>query len=290
MAVLVLLAGCKEETPIVKDSPTVCLLTDYGLKDAYVPAMKGAMLAVNPRLHLVDLTHEIEPYNVPQAAYLLRNAAREFPPGSVFVCVVDPGVGTKRRPILLQTEGGKYFIGPDNGLFSLVIRNEGFANAWEITNSKYFRPGDVSETFHGRDIFGPVAAHLVSGTPPDEIGQKIKKSDLKFLDTALPTASGPNIVATVLHVDRFGNVITNVPRGFSEIFDPAGEPLLRLYVGEGKQRREFAAPLVKTFADLKKGRMGTLFGSEGLLEIIVNQGSANEQLKIRPGDVITIRK
>lgn len=270
-----------------RDYPTVALLTDYGLRDSYVAEMKGAMLSVNPRLNLVDLSHEIAPYNITEAAYILRNAAREFPAGTVFVAVVDPGVGTDRNSIILQTDQGKYYVGPDNGLFGMLIKSEGFGRAWKLNNTDYFRPGPISDTFHGRDIYGPVAAHLVSGVSPDEMGEPISSSSLVTNNALTPSAAGAIVTATVLHIDRFGNVITNIPKAFSQHLE--FDKLVRLSIGDSKKKKDFSAPLVKTFADVKKGQLALIYGGEGLLEVAVNQGSAAEKLKVQPGDQITLR-
>jgi S-adenosylmethionine hydrolase len=148
--------------------PVIGLFTDYGWDDPYVAQLKGVILTINPNARLLDLTHTVTPFNVTEGAYLLDQCAEEFPAGTIFVAVVDPQVGTDRDPILLETAKGKFFVGPDNGLFTQVLAHEGFSKAWKLDKPEFFRAGDVSRTFHGRDIFGPVAAHLAAGTDPEK--------------------------------------------------------------------------------------------------------------------------
>lgn len=289
---LVLLAGmlglsaCSEKRPDPLNRtamPTVALLSDFGWKDSYVAEMKGALLSVNPAVNLVDLSHDIDPYNVAQAAYLIDQMAKTFPPGTVFVGVVDPGAGTTHTPLLLQTGAGKFYLGPDNGIFTLVLQREGFHQAWKLNNSAYFSPASMASTFHGRDVFAPAAGHLVNGVAPGQLGDALNRSDLSLPGILQPILAGANIIAEVIHIDRFGNVLTNLPRGFT--------PLLQ----EGKlaqitvNKQKHTTPLVKTFSDVKPGRLFLLYGSQGVLEIAQNQGSAAETLKAKVGDKVTIK-
>ena len=158
--------------------PLIGLFTDYGWDDPYVAQLKGVIMTIAPRTQLLDLTHAVTPFNVTEGAYLLDQAGAEFPPGTIFVAVVDPQVGTERDPILLETAREKFYLGPDNGLFTEVIEREGFSAAWKLDKPEFFRPGDISRTFHGRDIFGPVAAHLAAGVDPERLGTPLKTISL----------------------------------------------------------------------------------------------------------------
>lgn len=263
--------------------PVIALFTDYGWDDPYVAQLKGSIITIFPNARLMDLTHSISPFNVTEGAYLLEQCAEEFPTGTIFVAVVDPQVGTPRDPILVLTKGGKYFVGPDNGLLTQVIDHEGFGQAWKLDKPEFFRPGNTSHTFHGRDIFGPVAAHLASGTNPDKFGTPIKT--LQLLPVKEATFSNGTISVEVLHVDRYGNVILNL-HSDGELAPKLKEGnLVKISIG----KESFSGPLVKTYGDMEKGRLMLLYGGSGLLEIAVNQGSAAKQLKVQSGTVIFLK-
>ena len=264
-------------------SGTICLFTDYGWDDPYVAQLKGAILTIDPNARLVDLTHSVQPYNITEGAYLLDQCAAEFPAGTIIVAVVDPQVGTPRDPVLVETNKEKFYVGPDNGLFSRVIQNEGLLHAWRLDKPEFFRQGDPSHTFHGRDIFGPVAAHLAAGTAPETMG-----SELKTLETTAapePSFNGGMIAAQVLHIDRYGNIILNLKTGSDLAAKFKEGTLVRITVGhEG-----FSAPLVKTYGDVEKGRLLLVFGSSDQLEISVNQGSAAGKIHVDPGTIVFLK-
>ncbi len=263
--------------------PVIGLFTDYGWEDPYVAQLKGVIVTLNPNARLFDLTHTVAPFNVAEGAYLLDQSAEEFPAGTIFVAVVDPQVGTERDPILIQTKAGKFFIGPDNGLFTQVIDHEGLIKAWKLNKPEYFRPGPGSHTFHGRDIFGPVAAHLALGIDPEKLGTPIKS--LTLLPVKEPTLSNGTLAVEVLHIDRYGNVILNL-RNDGEMAAKLKEGnLVKISIG----KESYSGPLVKTYGDLEKGRLMLLYGGNGLLEIAMNQGSAEKELKAQPGTVIFIK-
>jgi S-adenosylmethionine hydrolase len=264
-------------------APLIGLFTDYGWDDPYVAQVKGVILTINPSARLLDVTHSVAPFNIIEGAYLLDQCAEEFPAGTIFVAVVDPQVGTERDPILLQTGKGKFFVGPDNGLFTGVIAHEGFGKAWKLDQPQFFRPGDVSHTFHGRDIFGPVAAHLAEGTDPGQLGSPLKT--IMLLPDKQPSFSGGLITAQVQHIDRFGNVILNVESGSDMAAKLKEGNLVKISIG----RESYSAPLVATYGDVEKGRLLLLYGSGGLLEIGVNQGSALRQLKVEPGASVYLK-
>ncbi len=263
--------------------PIIGLFTDYGWDDPYVAQLKGVIVTINPNVRLLDITHNIAPFNVIEGSYLLDQCAEEFPAGTIFVAVVDPQVGTERAPVLLETGKGKFFVGPDNGLFTQVIAHEGLSRAWQLDKPEFFRPGDVSHTFHGRDIFGPVAAHLSAGTPPERFGTQLKT--LTLLPDHAPTFAAGMISTQVLHIDRFGNIILNFTADSEFAAKLHNGNLVRISVG----RENFSAPLVKTYGEVEKGRLLLLYGSSGQLEISMNQGSAAREMKLAPGTAIFLK-
>ncbi|HLD74128.1 MAG TPA: SAM-dependent chlorinase/fluorinase [Bdellovibrionota bacterium] len=247
----------------------VTLLTDFGTKDTYVPQMKGVLLSLNPALKIVDISHQVAPQNIMEGAFLLKTTYSYFPPGTIHVAVVDPGVGTSRKALLVETE--KYFfIGPDNGILSPTLHKETIKNIIEIKNSEYFLK-NVSITFHGRDIFATVAAHLASGIKPQQFGPTCDSYvQLKFppLLKSSPTKGEESIEACVIYTDNFGNLITNVQKNDLD--------LKRKYeiTIDGKKIQG----LSKTYFDKNKGEIVALIGSSGFLEIAIVEGSAHTQL------------
>jgi S-adenosyl-L-methionine hydrolase (adenosine-forming) len=255
--------------------PIITLLSDFGLSDGYVASMKGAILGICPSARLVDVTHLVPPQDVRAGAFLLANVVPDFPEGTVHLAVVDPGVGTGRKPIAVRTSRG-FLVGPDNGLFSLVLEKETKAEARAIENPAYRHP-KVSKTFHGRDIFAPAAAHLASGVPFEEFGPVCTP---KIAHWSRATATVSELRGEIIHIDRFGNAISNI-----------GENMLREFAAKGRteagiRRRRF--PLVSTYGDLEPGTLMALIGSSGYLEVAVNQGSAAEKLRIIPGEPIRV--
>jgi hypothetical protein len=242
--------------------PIVTLTTDFGLADHFVGAMKGVILGLAPRARIVDITHQIAPFAISEAAFVAAEAFRWFPPGVVHVVVVDPGVGTSRRPILAEA-AGHYFVAPDNGVLSLVLaRTKHKVRA--VTAEKYFLH-PVSRTFHGRDVFAPVAARLALGVAPARFGKLI--SDYVRGGFEQPVASGKDQwTGVVLKVDRFGNLITN----FSVVgFDAMGTRPFELCAG-----RRRITTRAQSYADGKPGQLLLVAGSAGYFEIATNQGSA----------------
>lgn len=254
----------------------ITLMTDFGLKDHFVGVMKGVIAAIAPHARVIDITHEIEPFQISQARYLLSQSWPFFPPRTIHVAVVDPGVGGERRPLLVEA-GGHYFAGPDNGLFSDVLALPK-AKARELTNRKLWLES-VSSTFHGRDIFAPVAAHLAAGMAPARAGRLIRDA-LRGVSTA-PVRTGKRFWSgQVLHVDRFGNLITNLdPRSL-----PAHDPR-RLTLKAGF---EVIAGLTSNYAAAAPGSLLAVVGSGGTIEIAVNQGRADRKLGLGVGSPVEL--
>lgn len=191
-----------------RSAPLIALLTDFGLTDPYIGILKGVMLGLAPDVAFVDLTHDIPPQDIETGAWQLHTAWRFMPEGSVFLCVVDPGVGSARRPVAVSA-GGYHFVGPDNGLFSYIYAEATPERAVILDNPRFHRP-QVSQTFHGRDIFAPCAAHLALGVPLSELGSALAPDDLVRLDIPQPAWQGDTLVGRIAHVDYYGNLITDI--------------------------------------------------------------------------------
>jgi len=259
----------------VSAPPTITLMTDFGLTDPYVGIMKGVILDIASGATLVDLTHAIPPQDIRQAAFLLATAVGFFPRGTVHVVVVDPGVGSERRPIAVKS-GHAYFVAPDNGVLSMALARQPAEAIIHLTNSDYWLT-EVSTTFHGRDIFAPVAAHLARGVPVGELGTPI--SEIVRLPALEPTRqSDGSVRGHIQHIDRFGNCITNVPSDMLR----ADIPLVVKVAGQS------IWGLSPTYAAVEPGALVCLIGSSGFLEIAVRLGNAARQLNISVGDTIVI--
>lgn len=241
-------------------NPVITLLTDFGTADYFVGAVKGAILSVNRQAVIVDLTHEIPPQDIEAGAFTLLAAYKTFPAGTIHVGVVDPGVGSERRPIILSANE-QFFVGPDNGLFTYIYDREPSHRIVHVTSDRYFRPA-VSTTFHGRDIFAPVAAALSNGVALEEFGAEIDDA------VRLPSLEAP---LRIIHIDRFGNCVTNITRAEKSLV-VNGQTIseFRRFYGEGDDESLFA-----------------IWGSAGFLEISVNGGSAAEILHARRGDEVS---
>lgn len=263
--------------------PVVALLTDFGTQDVYVGAMKGVVLAVCPTASLVDLTHEVPAQDIAQAAFCLAAAYRAFPAGSVFIAVVDPGVGSARRGLAIEAESWR-FVGPDNGVFTLILEQCPRARVRVLRNAALFRQ-QVSTTFHGRDVFAPVAAHLARGLPFDEVGPEI--DDPVRCDLGRARAlDADTLEAPVVHVDRFGNATTALDAlAFGALLERVDGDLGALVVEVAGQ----VLPLVRTYADVGAGEACGLMGSAERLEIAVREGHAARVLGLRPGVPVRLR-
>lgn len=255
----------------------ITLLTDFGTKDPYLASMKGVILNINPHCTLVDITHEVRPHDIQEGAFILANTYSYFPKRTIHLSVVDPEVGGTRKPILLVTQN-YFFIGPDNGLFTFVAQREKIKQVVVLTKQKYFLP-KVSMTFHGRDIFAPVAAHLSLGIEPDAFGYRI--NSIEEIGFQSPIIKGGKLLGEIVHIDTFGNLVSNVDK--EKLFRFIKDRPFVIRVG-GKIIRD----LKKGYWEGKKGGLIALLGSSGLLEISVREGSAQKMLKAKRGDPITV--
>jgi S-adenosyl-L-methionine hydrolase (adenosine-forming) len=258
-------------------SGIVTLITDFGLEAEYAGAMKGAIFTVNPKCQVVDITHQILPQDVLRASFVLKNSFSFFPKGTIHVVVVDPGVGTERRPLIVEGEG-HLFVGPDNGVFSAILSSPGNEAAYEITRREFFRK-PLSSTFHGRDLFAPVAGHLSRGESPQEMGRRV--FDCRKVEWPQPRMEKKKLIGQILWADPFGNLITNISR------DRQGPWLVRhTWLIRGKNWK--IKRLSRTYGEGEAGRPLALFGSSGLLELSINQGRALDVVKKKPGDPLII--
>jgi S-adenosylmethionine hydrolase len=274
--------------------PLITLTTDFGLADSYVGAMKGVMLSICPEAMLVDITHEIAPQAVRQAAYVLSTAAPYFPPGCVHLVVVDPGVGSERRPIVVKMKGATY-VAPDNGVLSLALAQDrdrpgGDCLAVLLAEPRY-RLQPTSATFHGRDIFAPAAAYLASGVDPVEMGDEIPFSSLVSIGSLRPVLQADGSWSgEVLHIDRFGNLVTNFEerrdKGQGDARDKFSVPPSKISVTAGGVRIRGVG---RTFSDVGRGELVSYVGSSGHLEIAERDGSAATRLGVRVGDPIHVK-
>jgi S-adenosylmethionine hydrolase len=264
--------------------PVITLLTDFGLQDEYVGVMKGVIFSINPDVHLVDITHNITRHDARQAALTICASFRYFPKGSIHVIVVDPGVGGKRRVICVKQED-HFFVAPDNGVLTMVIQDKKVEKICTITNHKYFlKP--VSDTFHGRDIFAPVAARLSKGLDMLRLGQEVRLKDVNRLEIPTPYASaGGELVGTVIAIDHFGNLVTNISQAKFERFrDDARLSQVAVRLGRFKINE-----VSRSYDRVKVGSPVAIFGSRKLLEISLNQGDARAYYKARIGQTVKVK-
>lgn len=255
----------------------ITLTTDFGDSDHFVGAMKGVISGIAPRARIVDITHHIPPYEIREAAFTVAEASRWFPKGTVHIAVVDPGVGTTRRPILVEAAGQRY-IGPDNGIFSMIFERSPH-KVRVISNAKVMLK-HVSRTFHGRDVFAPAAAHLARGVLPGAFGKLI--TDYVRGSFAAPAQTAADTwIATILKTDRFGNLITNL---HIERFADLRTRPFELQIGSEVVRR-----LALTYGDSEIGELAAIVGSSGFLEISANQASAAQRLGCGAGAPVELR-
>lgn len=257
----------------MSENRIITLLSDFGLEDGYVGIMKGAIAQINPLLKVIDLTHHIPPQNIAAGRFCLMNAFAYFPAETVHVAVVDPGVGSQRRGVGIEFEGG-YLVGPDNGIFSGVLSLSPAIAAVELTNSDYWRCSHPSATFHGRDIFAPVGGHLASGVALTELGNNIDPNSLIKMPIPELKITNTGVTGFIQYVDRFGNLITNISAAAV-----AGKNW-SVKIGNLK-----ISPC-QTYSDRSPRQIVALIGSHGWVEIAVNDGNAKSRLGLDRGDCV----
>lgn len=275
-------------------SPIVALLTDFGLQDNYVGVMKAVMSRIAPDVRFIDITHQIQPQQVRQAALTLLNSYRYFAPNTIFLVVVDPGVGGSRKCIAAEA-GGYRFVAPDNGVLSFTLEELGGASMVELQNPAYRLP-DVSHTFHGRDVFAPAAAHLAAGVSLDELGPRVERI-AQQMKPQLRIEAG-QISGQVMHIDRFGNVITSIgalswneqglvlrPR-FSRA---QTAPVILPAQASVLIKERIVTGIRRSYSEVSRGELVALVDSSGFLEIACNQGSAAALLGVGGGESVILK-
>ena len=255
---------------------SIALTTDFGTAGSYVAAMKGVILGINPAARLVDVSHEIAPQDIRAAALCLSQVVPFFPPGSIHVVVVDPGVGSDRRLLCVRMHE-QVFLAPDNGVLSWTARGADTIERIELSEPRFWR-SEISPTFHGRDILAPVAAHLSLGVTPSQLGRPV--GDWVQLPWPVPKPIPGGLEGELLAVDRFGNLLTNIR-------EPELPVAARSALSVVCEATEIG-PLVRAYSDVRDGELAALVGSSGLLEIAVRNGSAAARLGARPGTRVRV--
>ena len=251
-------------------SGIITLMTDFGTRDAYVGAMKGVICTIRPAARIIDISHEVAPQDIEEAAFLLESAYSWFPPGTVHVVVVDPGVGTKRRAIAVYARG-HLFVGPDNGVLSCALAQEKvFVHT---INDIDYELTQISDTFHGRDVFAPAAAHLASGVSLELLGPPIE--DYVILDRPRPAVGEGGIEGQIVHIDRFGNGISNIPRS---MIKKLGQGRFEVFLGDRS-----LGELKRRYQDVPAGESLALIGGHSRVEIAASSGSAAARFEIVRG-------
>jgi S-adenosyl-L-methionine hydrolase (adenosine-forming) len=259
----------------------ITLLSDFGVQDEYAACLKGVILGLNPRAVLVDLSHAVPPQDIRCGAFVLAGAAAYFPPGTIHLAVVDPGVGTGRRGLAAYGRG-QFWVGPDNGLFHLIFAGGPEFKMVSLENPDYFLP-QVSPSFHGRDLFAPVAAHLSLGLELGRLGPPL--SDPVRLSWPEPSVTPALIRGEIIHVDRFGNLVSNIAAGAWHTWLQGAENKFRLQVG-----RRTLTRLGRTYGEVPPGELLALVGSHGYLEIACSGGSAEVRLRAGTGLSVAVRR
>ncbi len=267
----------------------ICLLTDFGLKgQQYVASMKGVILKINPNIRIIDITHNVNPFSAIEASYILKTTYKHFPEGTIFIIVVDPGVGSSREILALKTKSKHYIIGPNNGIFSGIFSTN-IEECIEIQNDKFFNK-PISNTFHGRDIMAPVAAHLISGIPLITFGPNFNLNYLKGTPLTYDIDFEKKVIqCSIQYIDSFGNGTTNIPMVNNKIQKS------NIIMNEGTEisvkikENIYKGTFNLHFASVPVGSILFLVGSTGFLEISVNQGNASKKLGLKVGDNITLK-
>jgi len=260
----------------------IAFLSDWGNESYYVGVTKAVIKGIAPSVEILDITHGIEPFNIRMGAYILQKAAADFPDGTIFLAVVDPGVGSSRKAIAVRTKSKRIFVGPDNGLFTFVCEDLGVSEVRELDNVKLHYGG--SSSFHGRDIFAAVAAHLAKGIDFSEVGDLLMSYEVLKFWKAYAEETGV-VKGEVAFVDRFGNVETNIPGTLAGRYFECDDKVI-ITIG----RKKFEGSFGRTYFDVRRGSILLHEDGSGYLEIAVNQGNASEVLGIRGGEPLELRK
>jgi len=263
------------------DRPIITLLTDFGWGDGHIGAMKGVILHINPDCCIIDLAHQVTPHDVMGTAFVLGQTYSFYPSGTIHLVVVDPGVGGVRKPLVLKTRD-YLFVGPDNGCFTLVLKQEQNVQAYEVAERR-FRLPRVSQTFHGRDIFAPAAAHLSLHIAPEEMGPAVDGAGLTRLAIPEPLVDGATLRGEGIWVDSFGNLITNISQGYLEVF--AQDGLIEIEI-----KGERIKGLKRSYEEGKAGEVIALWGSAGLLEICLKERNLHLERGWGRGEKVWLRK
>lgn len=255
-------------------------MTDFGEDDFFVASLKGVIAKINPSARIIDITHRLPSFGIKAGSFVLFSSYKYFPARTIFLAVVDPGVGSPRKILLAETDN-YFFIAPDNGVLSLVLEEEGIRQLREVTNKNYFLP-ELSRTFEGRDKMAPVAAWLSRGISCEEFGSE--ETSYKKFDAEKPQLKRDEIIGHILYIDKFGNLITDIPEGMLEVLQKkTGKKKLSLSVKD----KEITS-LEQSYSSVKKGELLFLVGSVGLIEIAAKESSAARKLKIKNGDKVKI--
>lgn len=255
--------------------PVITLTTDFGTADGYTGIVKGVILSKAPHAQIVDISHQIEPWNIRSASWVITSSYKYFPAGTVHMVVIDPQVGSNQRRILLKG-AQEIFLAPDNGVLSAVIEEQSNWSVYELNKREFWLPY-VSNTFHARDIFAPVAAHLVSGTQPSELGSEIALESLARLDDHHAEGTTEGLSGLVVHVDRFGNLITNIPNN-------KVRPHAHCYLNG-----QDIGPIRHTYSSVSQGSAAAFPASHGYIEIALHQGRASDALKAGAGTAVKLQ-
>lgn len=267
----------------------ICLITDFGLKGQhYIASMKGVILKINSNIRIIDITHHITPYSIIEASYVLRTTYKYFPEGTVFIIVVDPGVGSPREILMLMTASNHYFIGPNNGVFSYISHSD-ILNCIEIQNNEFFNI-PTSKTFHGRDIMAPVGAHLISGVPINKFGPNFDLNNLKESPLVYNIdIEKKKLRCSIQYIDSFGNGITNIAIVKNKIRNTELNINENTKISVDIRGKVYEGFFTSHFSSVPIETILFLVGSTSFLEISINQGSAAEKLGFKVGDIVTFK-
>lgn len=269
---------------VFKMRRVIALITDYGYRDPYVGVVKSVIKTINPLVELIDITHEITRHDVYEAAVVLLVSAEYFPRRTIFVCIVDPGVGSERKALVIETNN-YYLIGPDNGCLTLLARKDGVKRVFDISSTR-FTLREVSHTFHGRDVFAPVSAYLSLGYSPDTLGVEVSVNEIKQLDIPEPVVSEREVEGIVLYIDIYGNIMTNINNKLLNILKVNTGDLLKIVT----ESKTITCKYVKSFSYVNPGEYACYINSWNYFEIAINRGNAAENLEVNKGNRIVIRK